>query len=334
MIVRFFLHKISYFASKLCAAYLFHKLIIYCQKNRNMSVRFKGYLCLAYICLIWGSDWVVSKYVIQLGLPPLQLIFIKQFVAGVLLVTYYMVFKKQKLPTIKQLRYCFLVGMLIFFISNTFEIISLKFILSDLASLIAALYPIVVILLESLYFKKIKLHYTSILGIFLGILGVGLITVFEIKINFTFSFIVGTFISIFAVFNWGVGSILISKQKSDLNINYALGWQYLSSALVVFICLLFTPQKITWVPLPLKGYLALLFIVFFVAIFSYFAFIYSIKTLGVSITSLHAYIDPIITIFVAYIFLKEPITWFIITGSIITIIGVIIVNKTLLKNTK
>lgn len=299
-----------------------------------MGERFKGYFCLVYVCLIWGSDWVVSKYVIQLGLPPLQLIFIKQLAAGTLLITYFIMIKKHRLPTFKQLKYCFFVGLLIFFISNTFEIVALKFILSDVASLIAALFPIVVILIESLYFKKIKLNFRSILGIILGFLGVDLICIFEIEINFTFYFILGTLISIFAVINWGLGSILISKHKSNLDNNYALGWQYLSSAIVVFICLLLSPQKMVWTPLPIKGYLGLIFIVFFVAIFSYFAFLYSIKTLGVSFTSLYAYIDPIITIFVAYIFLNEPITWFIIIGSIITIIGVILVNKTLLKNIK
>jgi drug/metabolite transporter (DMT)-like permease len=48
-----------------------------------------------------------------------------------------------------------------------------------------------------------------------------------------------------------------------------------------------------------------------------------------SIASLYAYINPIVAIWVGSLLLDEHMTWNNIVGSIITLIGVYLVNKSL-----
>jgi drug/metabolite transporter (DMT)-like permease len=53
------------------------------------------------------------------------------------------------------------------------------------------------------------------------------------------------------------------------------------------------------------------------------------KHLKSSIASLYAYINPIVAIWVGSLLLDEYMTWNNIVGSIITLIGVYLVNKSL-----
>ena len=63
--------------------------------------------------------------------------------------------------------------------------------------------------------------------------------------------------------------------------------------------------------------------------FAFMSFIYSMKHLKSSIASLYAYINPIVAIWVGSLLLDEQMTWNNIVGSIITLIGVYLVNKSL-----
>jgi drug/metabolite transporter (DMT)-like permease len=56
--------------------------------------------------------------------------------------------------------------------------------------------------------------------------------------------------------------------------------------------------------------------------------------LPAAISSLYAYFNPIVAMIVAAIFLKEQLTLSILFGTIITLIGVYIVNRSVKKEIK
>jgi drug/metabolite transporter (DMT)-like permease len=65
------------------------------------------------------------------------------------------------------------------------------------------------------------------------------------------------------------------------------------------------------------------------SVFAFISFIYSMKHLKSSIASLYAYINPIVAIWVGSILLKEEMTWNNIIGTLCTLVGVYLVNKSL-----
>ena len=69
------------------------------------------------------------------------------------------------------------------------------------------------------------------------------------------------------------------------------------------------------------------------SIFAFISFIYSMKHLHPAIASLYAYINPIVAIWVGSLLLGEQMTWNSILGTICTLIGVYLVNRSL-KNQK
>ena len=66
-------------------------------------------------------------------------------------------------------------------------------------------------------------------------------------------------------------------------------------------------------------------------IITFGAFIYSMKHLAPAIASLYAYINPLVAILVGSLVVNEKITWNIILGSLITLVGVFLVNQSLKK---
>ncbi|MFZ1371031.1 MAG: DMT family transporter, partial [Ferruginibacter sp.] len=65
---------------------------------------------------------------------------------------------------------------------------------------------------------------------------------------------------------------------------------------------------------------------------AFIAFIYAMKKLPVAISSLYAYINPLVAMVTAAIILNEPLTWYILWGAMVTLTGVFLVNYSLKRN--
>jgi drug/metabolite transporter (DMT)-like permease len=77
---------------------------------------------------------------------------------------------------------------------------------------------------------------------------------------------------------------------------------------------------------------AIIYMVIGGSIFAFISFIYSMKHLHPAIASLYAYINPIVAIWVGSLLLEgEEITWNSIIGTICTLFGVYLVNRSLKK---
>ena len=59
---------------------------------------------------------------------------------------------------------------------------------------------------------------------------------------------------------------------------------------------------------------------------AFIAFIYSMKKLPAAVSSLYAYINPLVAIVTAAIVLNEKLTMNILYGAIVTLAGVFLVN--------
>jgi drug/metabolite transporter (DMT)-like permease len=90
-----------------------------------------------------------------------------------------------------------------------------------------------------------------------------------------------------------------------------------------------TGDSIPIASIPLQTWGALVYLVSAGSIIAFIAFIYSMKNLEPGIASLYAYINPIVAILVGSVIMNEKLTANIIIGSLITLGGVYLVNKSL-----
>jgi len=287
----------------------------------------RAYIALMITSLVWGTTWVVSKIGVQ-KTPAFEVASIRQFSGGIIYVCFFLI-KGLPLPTWKQFRWLTLMAILMFVSSNGLATLALRYIPSGLAALIAALYPLSVVLIEMFFYKNNKINWGTFIGLFLGIAGIALVFYDSAFHNHSEGFWFGVMLSLIAMITWAVATIFIARRKTEMNPYYATGWQMLISAFLMFLIVLATGDSIPIVNIPFQTWAALAYLVSAGSIIAFIAFIYSMKNLDPGIASLYAYINPIVAILVGSVIMNEKLTVNIIIGSLITLGGVYLVNKSL-----
>ena len=296
-----------------------------------MSNQKKAYLALTVTSIVWGTTWVASKMGVA-HMPAFELASIRQFLGGGIYILFFLLIKKEKLPTAKQFKWLIPMAFLMFVSSNGIATYGLQFITSGLAALIAALYTLSVVLIERFYYKAIKITPQTLLGFFLGLLGIGFIFYKDSLQVHGGNYALGVGLSLFAMLTWSIGSIIISRTKIEINQYYSLGWQMVISAIAMGLFTYLSGNYIAITEIPAISWGVIIYMVIGGSIFAFVSFIYSMKNLHPAIASLYAYINPIVAIWVGSLLIKgEQITWNSILGTICTLTGVYLVNRSLKK---
>jgi drug/metabolite transporter (DMT)-like permease len=301
--------------------------------SKTKIIKTKGYIALAITSILWGTTWVASKMGVH-ELPALQMASIRQFIGGSCFLLFFIGYKKLSLPTAKQFGYIILLAILMFVGANGLSTWSLNYIPTGLSSLIGALYPLSVVLIEIIFYKKNNATPLTFLGMFLGIVGVGFVfyeNAFQIKST---NFVYGLALSIIAMLCWSFATVFISRSKMKLNAYYSAGLQMFVGSFFLFAVALLTKQTVPFASIPLKAWLVIAYLVIAGSIIAFIAFIYSLKVLPPAISSLYAYINPLVAMVVAYFIVDEKLTWNILWGAIITLVGVYLVNYSIKRNDK
>ena len=303
------------------------------QGIKQLDGKAKGYLALFITSVIWGTTWVASKMGVN-EIPALQMAYIRQFIAGVSLVGFFIGYRKFPFPTARQFRWIFVMAILMFVLANGLSTWSLKYIPTGLSALIGALYPLSVVIIERVFFKSAKMTILTFLGLFLGISGVAIVFYENAFNNNSISFSIGLSLSLVAMLSWSFGSIFIARNKADMNPYYGTGWQMLISSFILLIMAEMTQPTVPVYEISLKVWLVIFYLVIFGSIISFVAFIYSMKKLPAAIASLYAYINPLVAMVTAALVLNEKLTINILWGAIVTLVGVYLVNYSIKKSAK
>lgn len=294
------------------------------------SDKARGYFALFITSIVWGTTWVVSKIGVT-AMPPMQLVYLRQFIGGIIFVGFFLLYKKIPLPTAKQFKWLFLMSLIMFVSANGLSTWGVKYIPPGLGALIGALYPLVVVILERLFFKNKQANMLTFLGLILSIIGIVLIFSKNNFSNNNPNFLLGIVFSITAMVSWSLGTIFMARNKSAINPYYGIGWQMLISSAMIFIFMQATNATIPLSQIPTRAWLSIAYLVVLGSLIAFVAFIYSMKKLPTGIASLYAYVNPIVATIIGIVVFEDDINKYTIAGMIITIAGVFIVNNSIQK---
>jgi drug/metabolite transporter (DMT)-like permease len=284
-----------------------------------------GYLALAITSIVWGTTWVASKIGVA-EIPALQMAYIRQFFGGLIFVCFFMLYKKLGFPSKKEFIWLFIMAMLMFVMANGLSTWSLQYIPTGLSALVGALYPLSVVIIEMVFFKSRNMTILTFIGLLLGITGVGIVFYENAFHQHPDGFIFGVILSVIAMLSWSVGTIVIVRNKTNLNPYYATGWQMLISAFILFIIAETTQPTVAFKNISATAWGAITYLVIAGSVVAFVAFIYSMKKLPAAISSLYAYINPLVAMVTAAIVLNEKLTIYIFWGAVVTLAGVFLVN--------
>lgn len=281
-----------------------------------MVSKTKAYLYLLLTFFIWGSLYVVSKFVLG-KIPVLTVSLMRYVIAGLVL---YPILKKKKLPKIERqdYKYIVFVGFFGYFLAMGAQLIGTKLSNASMASLINSMSPIaimlfaVLILKEKLTVIKFSCIIFSVIGVYIivgGISGSGQIW--------------GILISIFAVISWSLVSVVVRRitQKYD-------SFQVTTYGIIIAaICNLpFSIYELAVTPNVQFDWIVILSLLYMGLVCTALAHVWWNKCLSLieaGTCSLFYPIQPMSSVLLGWLFLGESINMNFIFGAIFIVGGVV-----------
>jgi drug/metabolite transporter (DMT)-like permease len=299
----------------------------YSDKRQSTSTKNKALFALVWVSFFWGTTWLASKEAVQ-NAPALQVIAIRQLIAGVLYIGFFLL-KKEAWPRGRQWMVILVLSFLNFMLSNALSTWGIKFIPSGLGAIMGAIFPLWLVIITM--FKGKRLPGQATLGLLLGFGGVCIIFYEHIKdfVNPDFTF--GIILSLGATISWAFGTLYTKQEAINFNPYFSLGFQMLFSGIIV---LCFAEAMGTTVPLaaiPSSSWWAMGYLVVIGSVLTFVAYLYALQHLPTALASIYAYINPIVAVLLGALLADEKLTMFIAVGGGITIAGVYLVNNSLKK---
>jgi len=277
--------------------------------------------------LFWGTTWIASKEGVK-HMPAFQLAGIRQGIGGIIYVSYFL-FKKTPWPKGKQWKTILILSVLNFVFSNGLSTWGVKYISSGLGAIIGAIFPLWIVII--MLFRGEKINRLSILGMMVSFGGICFIFYEHLAdfINPDFRF--GIFLSLFSTITWAFGSLYTKKKAASFNPYLGLGLQMVISSTFILMITEATDTGVSITTIPAHSWWAIGYLVIVGSVFTYIAFIYALQKLPPEISSIYAYINPIVAVLFGTLIFGEPLTFFIAVGGIITLCGLYLVNYSIRK---
>lgn len=264
-------------------------------------------------------------------MPALQLATIRQFLGGILYVGYFLL-KKQPWPKGKQWRTILILSFLNFVCSNGLSTWGVKYMSSGLGAIISALFPIWIIIIN--FFNGQKIAKMALIGILISFGGVCVIFMDYISDFLRPDFQFGIILMTASTITWAFGILETKKKASSFNPYFSLGLQMLISSVFLFGITEAAGVNIPLSEIPLPSLWSIVYLVLIGSVLTFIAFIYSLQHLPTEISSIYVYINPIVAMILGSFIFGETLTQAIAIGTIVTLTGLYLVNKTIRKTKK
>jgi drug/metabolite transporter (DMT)-like permease len=287
-------------------------------------------LALCWVSFFWGTTWLASKEGVK-HMPALQLATIRQFLGGILYVGYFLL-KKQPWPKGKQWRTILILAFLNFVCSNGLSTWGVKYMSSGLGAIISALFPIWIIIIN--FFNGQKIAKMALIGILISFGGVCVIFMDYISDFLRPDFQFGIILMTASTITWAFGILETKKKASSFNPYFSLGLQMLISSVFLFGITEAAGINIPLSEIPLPSLWSIVYLVLIGSVLTFIAFIYSLQHLPTEISSIYVYINPIVAMILGSFIFGETLTQAIAIGTIVTLTGLYLVNKTIRKTKK
>ncbi len=289
------------------------------------GTRSKAIFALALVCFLWGTTWIASKEGVK-HMPALQLASIRQLIAGVLYVGFFL-YKKIPLPKGKEWRPVLVLSFLNFIMSNGLSTLALHYNISaGLGAIIGAIFPLWIVVI-GLFASKDKMPTKAVIGMILGFAGVCVIFYDHLTDFLDSTFQLGIIFSTIATWTWAIATLYTKQQAASYNPYFSLGLQMLISG----ICLSgFNAATGTAVPLsaiPWQSWAAIAYLIIFGSLIAFVCYLYALQNLPTEQASLYAYVNPIVAVLCGWVVFGEKVTIYIIFGGLVTLLGVYLVNR-------
>jgi drug/metabolite transporter (DMT)-like permease len=292
--------------------------------------RWRLFLAFGLVYLTWGSTYLGIDIAVQ-TIPPALMCGVRFLIAGSVMLAVCGATGRRIFYSPQQIALCGVVGILLLMGGNLTLSYAELTVSSGLAALIIAITPLWFMVLDSLLLGDHHISGRGKAGLVLGIVGLVVLvwpqlesgTIGHRELWASISLIGGSF-------SWALGSVLSKRWQSGMDIFSSTGWQVAIAGVGNFIFAVFAGDlsRVTWT---FRGIGAVAYLIVCGSWIGYTAYIWLLDHAPTSKVSTYAYVNPVVAVFLGWLIMHERVDRFILAGSAIVVLSVILVTSAKVK---
>jgi drug/metabolite transporter (DMT)-like permease len=295
------------------------------QKNPSKALVVTAF---ALLYIIWGSTYLGILIAVK-SIPPFLMAGTRFVIAGVILYTWCRL-KGEATPDIKSIRHISFSGILLLFIGNSGLVWVEQYLPSGFAAIVIATTPLWFVILDK---RQWKFHFANkpiIIGLLIGFAGV--LSLFAGKSDIHFSDnkmqLISFFVLVLGSISWASGTLYSKYKKTNGSNGMKASIQMMAAGLIAFATSISTGElhQFSWSNVSAEAIMAVAYLITFGSLIGYMSFVFLMSVRPPSIVGTYAYVNPVVAVFLGWMFAHEQITWHQIIALVIILTGVIIVN--------
>jgi len=293
--------------------------------------RWKVVLAFGLVYLFWGSTYLGIDIAVR-TIPPALMCAMRFSTAGVVMLAVCALSGRKILYSPKQILLAGTVGVLLLTGGNLTLAYAELSVSSGLAALIIAITPLWFLVLDALLLGHHHISARGKGGLTLGIAGLFVLFYPELisKTALGRRELLASVSLLAASFSWALGSVLAKRWQSGMDVFSATGWQMTVAGFcnLILAALAGDFSHVTW---SAQGIGAVSYLVVCGSWIGYSAYIWLLEHIPTSKVSTYAYVNPVVAVFLGWLILHERVDKFILGGSTIVILSVILVTSAKVK---
>jgi len=291
-----------------------------------------AYAAFITVCLVWGTTYLGIAIALE-TIPPLLLTSSRFVIAGVILLLV-AALRGERIPRDgKTLGNLALIGFLLVGVGNLAVVWAEQWVPSGLAALLVATAPFWMAIIEMFRKSGERVSLQGAIGLAVGFLGVAVLVSPGITGSLSSGFLLGALAIQLGGICWQLGSAHAKYNVSHVAPMTSAALQMLLGGLMVGVAGLAIGEAPRFSLTP-RTFAALAYLTVFGSIVAYSAYIFALAHLRTSITSLYAYVNPVVAVFLGWLILSEPLTTRSIVAMVIILVGVALVQTAGMRKKK
>lgn len=274
------------------------------------------------IYFLWGTTFLAIRIAVE-ELPPLFAAGVRFFVAGLLLFGF-MLAKRETKPSARQWRNLLVLSLLMFVAEYGPLFWAEKYVPSGIVSVLAAMIPIITLVMEMLIFRQQKWLLSLAAATMLGFAGVGVLLLPGGPQHFP---VVPCLAILCGCTTWSLGTVLSrSMDLPQARPVTAGATMMLGGGMLLLLSAGFGEMH----PMPhvsLRAAMALLYLIVFGSLLAFTAFVWLLAHMPATRVASHAYVNPIVAVALGYFLAGEPVTMRTLAGTALVLISVFMILR-------
>ncbi|WP_254898037.1 EamA family transporter [Kitasatospora sp. NA04385] len=280
---------------------------------------------LGIVYVVWGSTYLAIRVVVE-TMPPL-LSGALRFGAAALLLGAGLAARKGRRAlrvTRGQLGSALLVGLLLLVGGNGLVVLAERTVASGLAALMVASMPLWVVLLRRLF--GARTGRATLAGVLVGMVGLVVLTAPGLTGEAGLS---GLLLLVGAAVVWALGSVLAGRLPMPADPFVASVYEMLAGAAGALVLSFARGEPGGFDPgaVSAASWGGLVYLVLFGSIVAFTSYAWLLQRAPLPLVATYAYVNPVVAVFLGWIFLSEALTWPIMLGGAIVVGGVFLVAR-------